>query len=505
MQFLIDVALTLVYVFGFLLLCAWAWRFWIMWRNQEYLNRTNAEYVMLEFRLPREILKSPFATEVALTSLLQTGGVGHWYDRLFKGNLAPYSSLEIASIEGVIHFYVRVQQKFRPLVESNFYAQYPGIEIVEATDYTSLIRYRHDLDDKIGMWGVGFTLGEKWFFPMRDEKTGEPIKVNGKDYKPVADFFPIKTYVDYGLTNPDDESQIDPLSALIEIMGTMKKGEHMWYQIVLQSEELYDGTKMPKLYVDESEHEHITLVEFAEKFKKQVRMGTVIPKGTIVKDEYGYDKEKVRKDSEGNEITEKLTYQEVKVLPKKETELTSEEKWMIEESNKKFAKQRVVAAVRLLYVVDQTKAPFNAQNIQNILSYSKPYKGANFFAPTVRATPYDFDWQNTFGRRVPWRKEELFEAYVEREAFYPHITPRDWLDKREDLFFWTSTMKARKTWRMFYEAFFHPFSHPHAEALSTYNLEEIATLWHLPGATTTTPSLPRIDSAKSVAPVNLPQ
>jgi hypothetical protein len=57
---------------------------------------------------------------------------------------------------------------------------------------------------------------------------------------------------------------------------------------------------------------------------------------------------------------------------------------------------------------------------------------------------------------------------------------------------------------MIYEAILYPFDHPSADQAFVLNLEELATLWHLPGATAGTPTLPRIDSNKGVAPVNLP-
>lgn len=99
----------------------------------------------------------------------------------------------------------------------------------------------------------------------------------------------------------------------------------------------------------------------------------------------------------------------------------------------------------------------------------------------------------------------MFEAYVEREGFFPHIGERKSLDAFEDSVFWGSSMKNRKIFRMIYEAIFYPFEHPHPSQVSTLNLEEIATLWHLPGQVAGTPTLPRIDSTKGVAPSNLPQ
>ena len=65
-------------------------------------------------------------------------------------------------------------------------------------------------------------------------------------------------------------------------------------------------------------------------------------------------------------------------------------------------------------------------------------------------------------------------------------------------------MKQRKLFRLVYETIFYPFDHPHAEDVFILNLEEIATLWHLPGATSASPGLPRIDSNKGIAPANLP-
>lgn len=509
MQFLIDIALSLIYLCGFLLLCAWSWRFWMLYVNQKYLNKTNNEYIMLEIKLPREIFKSPYATEVAIASLLQSGGVGNKYAKFFLGNLPIYASLEIASIEGVIHFYVRVQGKFKSLVESNFYAQYPGIEIVEAADYTSLIRYHH-LSKDVSMWGEVYSLQEKWT-PINEE-TGEPYKEKGEAYKMPADFLPMKTYVDFGLDqNPKEEFKIDPITALLEMMGNIGKGEHMWYQIIISDEGVYNGKKFPEFYVNQVSHDHMSLKKMAEKFKKQIRIGGYIKKGDVAKDEFGYEREKpevVDKDAEGKPITKmvKVTYQEPKTIPKAETALTAEEKGQIEATNKKLSKPLALVAMRMIYLADTTKTKFNPQNIQNILSFPKPFAGPfNSLGFKKVSNPYDYAWQDIGQKRSKWRGEEMFDAYVEREAFYPHIQERTNLDSWEDTMFWSSTMKARKTWRMLYEAFFHPFSHPHPDEVFTLNLEEIATLWHLPGAVATTPTLPRIDSAKGVAPVNLPQ
>lgn len=498
MQLAIDIALSLIYFAIFLIFCAWSWRFWKMYVNQKHLN--NIDWLMLEIKLPREIMKSPLATEVAISSLLQGGGLGTKYDRNYRGNLPVYSSLEIASIEGVLHFYVRIQKRFRSLVESSFYAQYPGIEILEADDYTSRIRYHH-LTKDVSMWGARYSLTQSWT-PI-DVSTGEALKKEGEEYKMKADFLPIKTYIDYGLDkNPDEEYIIDPMAPMLEFMGSIGKGENFWFQIILQDESVYNK-KMPKFYVNKVTHEHLSLKDMADARRMQIRGGKFRPKGSKAVDEYGEVRQRrVEKDDGKFEMVD-VIYKEGKWDFKQDAALSLEEKQDIEAINFKFSRPLAVCVVRMLYVAE--KSAFRPENIQNILAFPKPFIGRNSLAPEKTSDPYAYPWQNYQGRRVPWRSEEMFEEYVEREGFYPHIPDREWLTKWEDNIFWSSSMKTRKLFRMFYESFFHPFDHPYPEDAITLNLAEIATMWHLPSAAITTPTLPRIDSSKGVAPVNLPQ
>lgn len=500
MQLAIDIALSLIYFSLFLLLCAWSWRFWMMYINQQHLNKLN--WVMLEIKLPREILKSPLATEVAINSLLQGGGLPTKFHRMFLGNLPIFSSLEVASIEGVIHFYVRIQGKFRTLVESNFYAQYPGIEIIEADDYTSLIRYEHKTKD-VSMWGARFKLTQMW--EPYDVEKGAKYEEKGKSYEMPADFLPLKTYVDYGLDkDPKEEFKIDPITPMLEFMGSIGKGEHFWFQIIMADEKVFNGTKMPKFYVNKKAHEHLSLSDMAKKYKNELKISGFKVKDDPVTDEVtGGVKKKPVTDAEGKTTQVEILQEKTRPEYKKEMDLTAEEKDKIESVNRKLSKPLALSVIRMVYIAK--KESFNHQNIMSILSYPKPYTGANSLGPTKTTDPYNFPWENFRNRRIPWRQEEMFEEYVEREGFFPHVEERTGLDRWEDSVFWNSSMKNRKLFRMIYEGIFHPFSHPHPDDAITLNLEEIATLWHLPGAVATTPTLPRIDSAKGVAPVNLPQ
>ncbi len=524
MQFVVDIGLALLYFAFFLLLCAWAWRFWMMYVQQKALNKI--DWLLLEIKLPREIFKSPYAAELAIAPMLQAGGLSGWYKLYFMGAMPAYASLEIASIEGTLHFYVRIQKKYKALVESNFYSQYPGIEIVEADDYTKMIRYHH-LSKDVMCWGASYGLTKNWV--PTNPKTGMPFSDEGgledkpkdkkDEYKMPADFLPIKTYVDYGLDkDPKEEFKIDPLGQILETMGSIGKGEYFWYQVIIQDEAVYNGTKRPKFYLNKKTHDHISLSEMANDRKKQIRTAGWKVQGQVDASEFGvpnmidsynedYEQQfKVETDKDGKVTKTPIKviakHLETKPIPKKEMELTQDEKDEIEEINMKLSKALVMATVRLVYVTKKEK--FNGQHVNTIVSFPKPFTGTNSLGMKALADPYDYPWQNFMNRRVPWRTEEIFEAYVEREAFFPHAGDRDTLDKWEDTFFWTASMKSRKIFRMIYEAIFYPFDHPQAKIVSTYNIEEIATLWHLPGATVATPTLPRIDSNKGVAPINLP-
>lgn len=504
MQFFIDIILFLVYGGIVLLLIVWVYRFWMMYVNQKFLNKFGNDSIMLEIKLPREISKSPAAMETVMYSFLQGGGVGTKYHRQWLGNVPAYFSLEIASLEGVIHFYIRMNKKFKELVTSNLYAQYPGIEVSDAEDYTKLIHYHH-LSKDVDIWGLNFKLGKTWTPINKD--TGTAYKGKDGDYKMRADFYPIKTYIDYGLDkDPKEEFKNDPIVPLLEFMGSVGKGEYVWYQILVQDEGPFDGKKFPQTFVNEKDgHKHMSMADMAKARKEQIRGIKIFKEGTAVLDEYGNPKVKERKDKDGNVTSEEIVYKKEMTISKKEMELTGEDKDELEAINRKLSKPSARAVIRLIYLYK--KENYNQNHIQNVLAMIRPFNGTSSITNNFVPSPfdsYDYPWQNYKNQRVPWRKEEGFEAYVEREGFYPHVGKRDGLDKIEDNLFWPYSMKVRKLWRMIFEGIRYPFDHPVADEVMVLNTEELATLYHFPGQVASVPTLPRIDSAKSVAPSNLP-
>jgi len=180
---------------------------WMYYVRTKY--RTSLEWTLLEIKLPKEINKTPLAMEIALGALHQ-GVASNWYTKYIQGVVKGWFSLEMVSIEGNIKFFIFTPAKLKKLIETQFYAQYPDIEILEVPDYTRYI----DFKGNAGEWDV---------FGTQYELT-----------KP--DPLPIRTYIDYGMDKAEVEEQfkIDPLNSVLEYLGSMGKGEQLWIQILVQ-------------------------------------------------------------------------------------------------------------------------------------------------------------------------------------------------------------------------------------------------------------------------------
>jgi len=163
--------------------------------------------------------------EAFLSTLHLSGGESNWFLVWIKGSVRPFWSLEMASFEGQVHFYIWTRATFRKLIESQMYAQYPGVQLVEVVDYTRTIS--GEPRDWEGIWGCEF------------KQTAE-------------DPLPIKTYVEYGLDKVQKEpEQVDPLANLIEYMGSIGKGEYLWLQFVIRyhkGEKYHKKNKKGKTY-----------------------------------------------------------------------------------------------------------------------------------------------------------------------------------------------------------------------------------------------------------------
>ncbi|MCE9644243.1 hypothetical protein K8Q93_03315 [Candidatus Parcubacteria bacterium] len=189
------------------------WRMWIAYKRRDFIQ--SQKYILLEIKLPREVLRSPRAMELALTHFHNGSGESTWWDRYVNGKVRPWFSLEIASIEGNIHFYVWTRAQFKNVVEASLYSQYPGIEITEVPDYTEAFPYFDPTQMSV------------WICDFKMKKEDE--------HKHPLNSYPIKTYVDYELDkDPKEEFKIDPLTTVLEYISMIGKGEQVWMQFLIQ-------------------------------------------------------------------------------------------------------------------------------------------------------------------------------------------------------------------------------------------------------------------------------
>lgn len=205
------------WIFAPPVLLRFAWKLYLWYKQERFFGRV--PWVMLEVRLPKEVEKTPKAMESVLTGLHAIYDPPTWRDRWFEGRTLLWSfSLEIVSIDGVVHFYVFIPKAFRNVVETNIYSEYPEAEITEAEDYTK--RIPQDIPNKNwDLWGSDLVLQNNLKMPGISKTTS---------------IFPLRTYTYYESELTAEEKRVDPLSSMLELMSSLKEGEQLWIQILLR-------------------------------------------------------------------------------------------------------------------------------------------------------------------------------------------------------------------------------------------------------------------------------
>lgn len=203
---------------GFISSTWWLWIFFIFFplfrELMLYVHReefkSKIKWVIFELRMPREILKSPRSMEqVLITFSSLRNAPGNIYEKYWQGQVVLWSSLEIASFGGEIHFYIRIPEIHRNAVEAAFFSYYSDVEIIEGSDYVeSFPRDVLEMQERdVDIWGTEVILA-------RDA------------------IYPIRTYPNF--EDPEENRQIDPISATLEMLSKIKKDETVCLQIVIQ-------------------------------------------------------------------------------------------------------------------------------------------------------------------------------------------------------------------------------------------------------------------------------
>ncbi len=351
----LSIALFLAPVWLPFLLVGGAFNTWYLLKRSEFIAEKKC--ILLEIKPPRSLVKTPIAMEAFLSTLHLTGGESTWYQR-FQGGTRPFFSLEIASFEGRVHFFIWTRADLRRLVESQIYSQYPGVQVVEAPDYARTISA--DPSEWI-VWGCDF------------KQTAE-------------DPLPIKTYIEYGLDKVQKEpEQVDPLANLIEFMGSIGKGEYLWLQYIIRA---HKGEKYDKL---NKKGKPYTWKDEAEEMVEEIRRKT--------RDSY----------------TDIFTGELRPGFPNP-TKGQSEKMAAIERNVSKLAFD---VGTRGIYLA--RKEHFHGPTIAHLIALFKPFstEGWNGINSTAWMKRFDdYPWEIGVEKKKSLYRRKMIEAYRRRQFFY---------------------------------------------------------------------------------------
>lgn len=223
----------------FIIFLLWVARtMWLESRQAKFAK--TLEWVLLRISVPTASEQTPKAVENIFANFAGAHSSVGWTDKWINGVSQQCISIEIASINGEVGYYVWTLRKLRDLVEASIYAQYPDAEIDEVEDYTKNVpgNYPHDEWD---VWGVEMT-------------------------NVMPDPYPLKTY-------PEFEDKVsgefkDPMANLLETFSRFGPGEQAWYQIVLEPTDQKDSRSRAEKLINK--------IKGVEEKKKKTVLDTAI-------------------------------------------------------------------------------------------------------------------------------------------------------------------------------------------------------------------------------------
>ena len=167
------------------------------------------KYILLEIKFSRDNEVFPKAMEQVFASFYQIYSFGIKPEKKWlEGQSEEKISIEMVSSKEGIRFFIRVNKKNKPLVESAIFSQYPGTEITELDkDYIS--EFPTNLpNEQYDIMGADMILGKN-------------------------SAYPIKTYPYFLGERKYEEQEIDPIAMLAEVMSGLKNNEQIWVQLLI--------------------------------------------------------------------------------------------------------------------------------------------------------------------------------------------------------------------------------------------------------------------------------
>ena len=210
LHFLIDVVLVSGFGWVFFLV---ALVYMIFWLRRDRLRNEYADttpFICLEVRVDELSEKSPLAMEQVFAAMHAMHQNFTWGEDA-NGKVVLSWACEMVSFGGKVNYFFRLPTRFRSLLESAVFAQYSKAEVSETEDYLRNIPHYYDPETAdFDFWGT------QWL-------------------KKKDNAYPIRSYIQtQSFEHSAQETFVDPLSNVIEVMSNLQPHELMVYQLVLK-------------------------------------------------------------------------------------------------------------------------------------------------------------------------------------------------------------------------------------------------------------------------------
>lgn len=398
-----------------------------LWSRIEFfLSQQKA--VILEIKLPKEILKPVRAMEQVMASIhgVCTKPPDLW-EKWIDGQVQLSIYFEILSTGGETHFFIRFPAEFRDSIEASIYSQYPQAELVELDDYTKYVP--QDIPNK------------DW-------------DLFGTDYIMAKDdHYPIKTYKQFETEREaKEEKRVDPIAVLVEAMAKVKKDEQFWIQITADP---------------------VSDADIPHSLTKWQKGGAVIRDKLARRPDVPVPKPFLQETAEmlvTGKVPEPPKIEKDLIPP--EMKLTPGEREIITALEEKMSKPIFSCGIRFIYL--GKRETWFKSNFRLAFAYFNGYATTNLNAifPT--------------GQTLTKIKKSFF-------------LPTNWVRARRHY------LRCRRLFRNYVKRLSPLFPRQAGKLNFMMNIEELASLFHLPGqAIASTPFMERIEAKKGEAPSHLP-
>ena len=255
------------------------------------------------------------------------------------------------------------------------------------------------------------------------------------------DAYPVKTYIDFGLEKEEEEMRkVDPLSSLSELLSKLKSGEQIWIQILIKPA----GDDWKK--------------------KGEELVNKLMGRKTAEKKIWLIDDIREMLGWARDAVVHGVITEATAAKPAKEAglaNLSPGQKGVIEAIERNISKLGFETCIRWVYL--GRSEIFNPANIRAVMGIFKQFNTLNLngFKPEgTTKTSVDYFFKQ---KRELILKKRIFDEYKKRK--FP----------------------KKSTKRTF-----------------VLNIEELATIYHLPGLVAAAPMMPRVEAKRGEPPAGLP-